>query len=392
MLGAALILAATPISLRAQPQAGAQNSNQEGAAEPAWIAFEGHGEDPIIIPVTLGGVDAQALIDTGSAGVILDRAQATALKLDLKPIPSLNGLSGKVPAAQGRLPFMQAGLFKGTDIWVDVTDLGQTAPLTGLSFKAILGARFFTWAAMQVDFDRSALRFLPTGAATGGTAVADVIYDPNTGQIFTNLEINGKRLDRVVISTGQGDGLRVSTKAWARVGPKTARMTDLATADLRGVSVNTYAIMPELSFGGQTVHDIPTIIDPEGGLLDTNKASASIGLDLLRHFNLVLDVQQGKLFLAQRQSPEVRAPKSTSGLQAIYGPKGLQVIHVMRHSPAELAGLKDGDLICEVDHAKVDPSWSNNRMGAWSVAAPGRKVELSLCGGGAKTMTLSNFY
>jgi len=389
----ALILAAAPAAIKAQPLEPAAPPQPAQTVEPSWIPFKTNPGDSIIIPITVNGAEVKGLLETGTPMVIIDRQLAVDLKVTLSPEVELEGLSGKVPVEEGRLTSLKVGLFDGKDIDVEVTDLARTRPLTGEAFSVILGARFFSWAAMQVDFDHAVLRFLPSGAASGGVAVAEARLDPVSKKIMTSIEINGQRIDRVEIGTAQPSALRLSPRIWARVRLKTARVTDIASADLTGIAVSPYTIVPEVKIGDHAVRDVTTIIDPDhGGVLEADHANALIGLELLRHFNLVLDVPQGKLLMAERQKPDPPARKSTAGVQGIYGDDGFQILHVMRQSPAERAGLKVGDRICAVDRARVDAAWAGHEKSTWSLGAVGRRVELTLCSGEMKTLTLAEFY
>ena len=393
----ALVFTATPnVSPSAPLGPGARPVARPVAGEPylrGWIPFRAKPGDDIIIPVRLNGVDAPALLETGSPMVIIDRRLASELRLTVSRGPTLTGLNGAVPVDESRLDTLAVGLMSGKDIPVGVADFGGFDPLTGATFRAILGAKLFNWTALQVDFDHAMLRFLPPGAASGGVAVAEARLDPQSGKILTSLEINGQRIDRVEISTGQSSDLRISGDVWRRVKSAGARVTDFASADVTGIALNDYTVLPQVSIGGQMVNDVTTVIDAKpGSVLDADHVNAVLGLDLLRRFNFVLDVDGGKLVVAPRRAPDPPMPKSTTGLQGEYDAGDYRIIHVMRGSPAERAGLKDGDRICAVDHQTVDGSWAGSENGKWSTGAAGKEVELTLCSGEVKSLMREEFY
>ena len=388
-----LLLAASDAMGVEDAPGGAVTAHAGAPALQGWVPFKaGPGED-IVIPVTVNGVAAEGLVETGTPRVTLDKRLASTLGLRLAQASALTGLSGDVSIEEGRLASLKVAMIDARDVAADIADFSTAMPFADAAFNVILGAQVFARAALQIDFDHAMLRFLPPGAARGGDGVATVRLDPVSGKLLTRLEIDGQPVERAEISTGQPSALRLSPAVWARVRRRGARVTDFASADLTGIAVNDYAILPEVRLGGQTVSGVTTIIDgARRSVLDADHVDALIGLDLLRRFNLVLDAPAGKLLVARREAPDPPAPKSTAGLQGTYGAGGYEIIHVMRGSPAAQAGLKDGARICAVDHAAVDAGWAGDDRARWSTGAVGRQVRLTLCSGEDKMLTLQDFY
>jgi C-terminal processing protease CtpA/Prc len=96
--------------------------------------------------------------------------------------------------------------------------------------------------------------------------------------------------------------------------------------------------------------------------------------------------------IAGAQKPYADEPKTMVGIQGRTTDQGLQIIHVMAHSPAQEAGLRDGDRICTVDGERISAAWKGTPEGKWMLGPAGKIVTLGRCGGGAVEVTLRPFY
>jgi C-terminal processing protease CtpA/Prc len=90
--------------------------------------------------------------------------------------------------------------------------------------------------------------------------------------------------------------------------------------------------------------------------------------------------------IARPQKLPRQRDESLTGIQGPLTDDGLNIVHVMAHSPAAAAGLKDGDKVCLVDGKKV------RLVKSWEDGPVGKTVILGLCGGGTVSLTLRQFY
>jgi C-terminal processing protease CtpA/Prc len=72
-------------------------------------------------------------------------------------------------------------------------------------------------------------------------------------------------------------------------------------------------------------------------------------------------------------------------------PGKLEVVYVMRNSPAASAGWRAGERICAVDGAPLPPH-AALPADDWPQGMPGRTVRLKMCDGVERTLTLRRFY
>src|SRR3546814_15261553 len=66
--------------------------------------------------------------------------------------------------------------------------------------------------------------------------------------------------------------------------------------------------------------------------------------------------------------------KSTSGLLVRADGRRLDVLHVMRGSPAAATGWQGGEAICSIDGKAIPQDYRRSAIASWSVGRPGRTV------------------
>ena len=137
--------------------------------------------------------------------------------------------------------------------------------------------------------------------------------------------------------------------------------------------------------------EIPVWVEQSGGFSDAAHAAGRIGNGLLQRYRLLLDPGAGHMIMAPG-GIETPQPRSTTGLQLGLTGKNLRVLHVMRGSPAEATGWKAGDLICAVDGRVVAEDPAAATRSQWLFGAPGTVVQLRLCSGESRLLTLRRFY
>jgi predicted aspartyl protease len=363
------------------------------AASQTWIAMPDPDlSNQIVIPVMLNGHIEQALLDTGVYRLLIDSRRARALGLKTRPL-------GTTPPATGAAllegapieTFDVGGLHqRGGDIVV--SDLSGLIALSPHPFTMIISADYLKQFAIDLDFDAARLRFRRSGSRWAIGTDLPLTIKPSGSRFLTAIGINGHRVAPVVIDTGSTDTLSIDGDVAQRV-LDNQPVSDRMAARLGGTYVSRLFHARSVALGASTLDDVPTTIAAGEVLHDTAgpPSQALLGLALLKRFNVTLDASAGRLTLAPRLRTPPPEPISTSGIQGLYQADGLSVVHVMRGSPAEAAGVKGGDRICRVDGAIVDAGWSPAQR-KWSIGAPGRRVVLTLCDGRSLPIVLARFY
>jgi hypothetical protein len=78
--------------------------------------------------------------------------------------------------------------------------------------------------------------------------------------------------------------------------------------------------------------------------------AGTLGVGFLKHFNVFIDLKNGRLFLQKHGREWKRTQYSNVGCYIVRNRDGqLRVGRIFEGSPAEAAGLKNGDIIAEID-------------------------------------------
>jgi len=189
----------------------------------------------------------------------------------------------------------------------------------------------------------------------------------------------------IIVDTGDGAWLTLTRAAWLAIDYKGPVTTTLGWGMGGGVVTDT-AIVDTLVLPGLPAAESEVRVEGEDGFSARAGAAGRIGNSLLARYRVLLDPRAGRMVLRPLPAPPP-VQRSTSGLLLGYSNGALEVLHVMRGSPAAEAGFREGERICAADGAPVGegPAW-------WTAGAPGRDVRLTMCDGGTRSLTLRLFY
>ena len=196
----------------------------------------------------------------------------------------------------------------------------------------------------------------------------------------------------MIVDTGDGATIAVSTEAWKSLGTERPETTTTVSYSVAGAVQSDLAVLPEIAVGESTLRQAETLIEPGGGFSSRMGASGRIGIGFLQRFRVLLDPRAGRMVMAATADTDRPPLRSTSGLLLSTASDRLRVLHVMRGGPAAAGGWQAGDEICSVDGTAISAAYATDPIALWQVAAPGRVVRLGLCGGGVRALTLKSFY
>ncbi len=295
------------------------------------------------------------IFDTGCGGISLD--STTAQRLKLIPHPSsltVRGIAGKRP--EQLLNGMQ--LYFGTvmldSVTMQVSNYDILTSAYGEQIDGILGYGFFSRYLVRVDYDSCRLDIYSIGPVTypkGGYLLRPrlVGLPMLEGRLNDSRNINSM----FYFDTGAGLCLLFSSEFTADsavFGPKKKRPVRAEGAGLGGKKEMQLTTLKNFSIGPFRFRQIPTyVFDDSYGVTNYPQLGGLIGNDLLRRFNLILNYAKSEIYLTPNGSFNQPFDYSYSGLTiALVGGK-IVVTGVMKDSPAEKAGFREGDVVLEVN-------------------------------------------
>ncbi len=167
----------------------------------------------------------------------------------------------------------------------------------------------------------------------------------------------------IYLDTGSPDGVALSNARWekwtseAPGGPETLSSGYMPAAG--GLFVTEVRWAEQIQVGSLKVEEVLV----EKNVYKWPRLDAVFGIEALKHFEMVMDLKAGKIYLKQR--PYFGEEAEYNRLGAAFVPASVDSVklvgHVLKESPAYRAGLRSGDILLKVDGIdmtqwRTDPS------------------------------------
>jgi hypothetical protein len=374
-----------PVIALAGPQAGTTLAPD---TEAQWIDFQLTPYNQIRFSIELNGHASWAILDTGLSDTIVTSRFARIAGLTAARRQQALAIGGGVEVAWADAASIRFGGLTRTHGRVGIAD-----PAGEIHFGAdiLVGADILSCCALDIDFDAGRFRILPSGRMPFVGSTAPLRRRSPNGVYQSEIAFAGKLLKPIIIDTGDGGALTLSRTAWASAGYRGARITTTLGWGMGGPVVTDTLVAPSLALAGMPPREAEVRIEGEGGFSASVGAAGRLGSGMLRRYRVLLDPRAGRMILQPGKTVAATSPRSTSGLLVEFTGIALRVVHVMRGSPAATGGWKAGEQICFADGVAV-PEDAKDGAIEWTIGAPGRTVQLRLCDGTERSLTLADFY
>jgi hypothetical protein len=393
------VLMTTPPAARSQTVPGKASASSSSVKPIAVIPFELY-HNRVYLPVSVNGSRPYTMIlDTGAAVTFVSEEAADEVKLPRKGSAKVNGNGEGVE----RFPLGKNVAFSvgGADLLektIVIYNYGDFEKHEGRKIDGTLGVNFFHKYVVEIDYAGKQLSiydhesFLYTGAGSviplrilnGGTlALFDAKIVAAAGQpaLEAHLAVDSgtysalrlfRPFEEQHALTGDGRGQFASFGFGA--GGEFRQVTGrVESVEIGGVKLSN----PVADFSTDTK-----------GVTATSNYDGTIGGDILRRFTVTLDYSRGQMMLEPNGDWSKPFDRNTSGLTLATdeGFKKVLVVHVVKRSPADVAGLHEGDSIGAVD-GKSTPLYTFDQIRRL-VESPGQhEVEVDASRGDVMTAT-----
>ncbi len=295
------------------------------------------------------------IFDTGCSGISLD--SMTAERLKLVPHPSSSYIRGIAGMRKEELLLgmkLQVGTVKLDSLTIQVNNYDILTSVYGEKIDGILGYAFFSRYLVRVNYDSSRIDMYTNGPVSypkGGYLLRPQLV----GLPMMEGRLNDARdiKMRYFFDTGAGLCLLFSSEFTADsavFGPKKKLPVRAEGAGLGGKKEMQLTTLKNFSIGPFRFRHIPTyVFDDSYGVTNYPQLGGLIGNDLLRRFNLILNYARSEIYLVPNESFNQPFDYSYSGVTiALVGGK-IVVTDVMKDSPGEKAGFREGDIVLKVN-------------------------------------------
>ncbi|MBX9860017.1 MAG: aspartyl protease family protein [Sphingomonas sp.] len=361
-------------------------------AEARWVPFDVTPGNQIRFTAYVNGVAAVAVLDTGVTASVASPRFAALAKLKVQSRGMARAIGGQVPFGWATTRSIAFGALDRRGGGLTVTALPASAIGEAQGPDLLIGQDLLAAYALEIDYAARRFRLLPSGRLPFRGEIAPLRVSPEAQVYVTELTLSGQRLRPIVVDTGDGSAVTLSQSAWQATRPGALPTTSTIAYGLGGPQVSIMAIVPQIAIGRVDAREVELRIEPAGGFSQTIGAAGRIGSGLLERYHVLLDPGAGRMVLSPGPAADVPPLRSTSGLLTRAEGNRLRVLHVMRASPAEASGWRDGDQICTIDGAPIGGDYARSRLAGWSIGTPGRVVAFGLCDGATRQLTLKRFY
>jgi predicted aspartyl protease len=252
--------------------------------------------DKIVVHATVAGHPCDFFLDTGASGISVTPELAREAGLTTFNPERNNANAGSYVEREAVVPAIRVGQIEMHDVVVSIVPGFKNDSTSGL-----LGFDFLAQLGIRIDYERQTVTAVP-GASFVPPADKNLIeLDIRLGtfQPMTSATFDGAPANRMVIDTG-GAGTILLFDHFARAHPEICRngvpgLTLLGVGgpfDVDGWRIRHIRLGP-VDFTNFTIYQVGSkgsYAGDEDGL---------IGYDLLRHFTVVLDYTNGRIFLTQ---------------------------------------------------------------------------------------------
>jgi predicted aspartyl protease len=286
--------------------AGAQASSQDQFIE---VSFDFYRNE-VALPVKINGRGPfTMLLDTGTDPSAIDLALARELELKLSPVgkPVAGGGTAVNLAYATKLPLVEIGSLKATNITAAAIDLSGISKRMGKPIHGILGQSLLKDRIVQIDYPRHVVRFckaspFPKGAGQPNTASRTVLHFRYAGNVLIDdVSVNGRKLVGN-LDTGSDGTFSLTPDAASVLGleDQVSKAAARSSVGYNGESQTKKGRVDNVTVGGIVVAAPSVIFFGEGTGHDKKPWGINIGNGFLKDFVVTIDYRS-KVVTLERQ-------------------------------------------------------------------------------------------
>jgi hypothetical protein len=360
------------------------------AEAPAEIPFELYRGNRIILQGKLNGHSTPMLLDNGASSTTLDAAFARTIGLEGGQKINVQGVGGSQEAQVFGGVTIDVGNLRLSDATVGAIDLSLIEKAVGRPIPVILGRELFMNNVVAIDFDRQVIRLSPSTNFKPPVGAREVKLTRGGPIHFLPISIMGLPPVEAALDLGNAGALAVS-KDYLDTAPA-IRSLPFATGMIGGVGGRREirrATLPNVEIAGFSLDNVPASLGTPA--VGPTAKPANAGIQIFKHFEVTLDLGNDRMWLKRTGEP-VRFDRDRAGIFLSLEGEYLEVAHVSSGSPAQQAGIRQGDRITAISGQRVDEKFYSSAASNWASGPSGTAVELTRADGSKVTLTLRDYF
>ncbi len=319
------------------------------------IAFETYTGGVIVVKAKLDSYPTvlNFILDTGSGGISLDSTTCSDLNVNLRRSDTtVTGIGGarKVSFAFNRK--LTLGRLTTDSLNFYVNDYSLLGSVYGERIDGIIGYGFFSRYILNINYDSANIKIFSSGNYK--YEKAGTLLKPNfTKLIAMPLVVKDKEklISNFYMDTGAGLCLLVTEQFLKNNKFLLSRRKPLVTQvqGLGGKKSMRLTVIKSLKLGPYSFRNVPTnLYDDETNVTSYPYTAGLLGNDIMRRFNIVLNYPKREIHIVPNSFFSDRFDYAYTGLSLYEFDDKIIIDDIVENSPAEKAGLKNGDELISV--------------------------------------------
>lgn len=295
------------------------------------------------------------ILDTGSGGISLDSVTALSLKVPITPSDkTIRGIAGVRTVS-----FAYNNNLKLPGLSVDslnfhINDYDILTSVYGERIDGIIGYSFFNRYIVKIDYDSMKIHVFSKGSMKyprGGHLLKPLLVNLLIQSATIGEDVS--RFSRFYFDTGAGLCLLLSqdfVQDSAVISPQRKRVITQVEG-MGGKKMMELTVVKNFKLGPYKFKKVPAyVFDDEFNVTSYPYLGGLIGNDILRRFNTIINYEKRDVYLIPNTHFRDPFDYSYTGLNFYYINNKVIVTEVMKGSPAEQAGIKEGDEIIGINN------------------------------------------
>lgn len=295
------------------------------------------------------------ILDTGSGGISLD--STTVEEFDIEQVPSNISILGIAGARKVNFAYDKQLHLPGLTIDslnFHINDYQLLSSVYGIPIDGIIGYSILKDHIVKIDFDVHQIHIYTPGDISyprRGTS----FYPVFTALPIVSLTVRDERTlqPNVYFDTGAGLCFLV-TKRYATdslLFKEKRKPKPVGVQGLGGKKLMEVTVVQKVKFGPYSFKRVPTyILDDQVNVISYPFLGGLLGNDLLRRFNIILNYPEKRIHLTPNSHYRDPFDYSYAGMNLYVVDGAIEVQDVIEGSPADEAGLKNGDVVVGINN------------------------------------------
>ncbi len=354
-------------------------------AAPVEVPFRS-GENAIIVDAVVNGKPLSFMFDTGFSGAFVVDESINLGKATGKM--NLRDFVGQFEAETVKLTSLKLG-----SKTIDPKEKEAVMQPADFSFSynthcdGIMGLEVVRDEVTEINFQKQKFIFHPRtldiSKRVPDNKKSFLLKMLPLGHGAIVLEVAAQNGKKMVLSLDTGNAFYATTHrdVLERCGlwPTDRKPAFLKSAFVASGAVDSwYKKMDNMTiFGVPVATSYWSIIDLPSGSAESD---GTVGYGFLKNFNIIVDYERRRVWMENFTSTTGNEPEGQSGVSAVFDPrsKKIVIVKVSPDSPAQKAGIKEGDQILSVDGKELIGRLEYREIESMIDGPAGSKVVLSV--------------